>query len=605
LTPNHTATSGLTSFDAAERLSRTRVAGTVPLLPSVNSNDVRRAQKEYRVGGSGLGTPTTPAATPPAARSAPAWHGRRAGAWPGRLAGTAALAAAGLALFAAYLRQAQTAAIQSDGASNALQAWDLLHGNVLLRGWTMSDVSFYTTEIPQYLLVEAAHGLNPDVVHIAAAMSYTLMVLAAALLARGRANGREAMTRMLIAAGIMLAPSLGTGTVTLLSNPDHTGTQVPVLLIWLLLDRAPARWWVPVAVAVGLAWVQVGDPIVLYQGVLSLVAVCAFRVLRVARRRGPLTDCGYELWLAAGAIASAGAAWVALKAISRLGGFAVRPPKVALAPVHAAGSNLWVTVQSVGVLFGGDFSGSRTAGHLALGLIHLAGAALAVWAVGRALRRFGSQDLVVQVLAVTVIVLLAAYLLRGRPNVAGSTHEIAGLLPAGAVLAGRLLAAPLRRVRAGRPALALMLACYSGALVHNAVQPPPADPNAQVAAWLAGHHLSYGLGDYWNANAITLDSGRQVQVRAVSRVGDRLVPRPWESENSWYDAAQHDATFLVTPGPASACSPGTASGWRAVAQGVYGKPSGVYRVAGFMVVVWDKNLLRGLRAGPPHAPVQC
>jgi hypothetical protein len=563
------------------------------------------------VGGSEM---ETPVASAPSAHSSPSSHARPAQAWPRRLAGPVLLAAAGLALFAAYLRQAQTVAIQSDGASNALQAWDLLHGNVLLRGWTVSDVSFYTTEIPQYLLVELARGLNPDVVHIAAAMSYTLMVAGAALLARGSAGGREGAVRMLIAAGVMLAPSLGTGTVTLLSNPDHTGTQVPMLVIWLILDRIKPSLsrgdpsprtplgWSPLLVAIGLAWVQAGDPLVLYEGVVPLVAVCAFRVVR---RRGPLAQNWYELWLAAGALISAGAAWAALKVISRLGGFAARPPKVALAHAHLLGVNLWTTVQSVLLLFGGDLSGPRTAGHVAIAAIHLAGVALVVWATCRALRRFASGDLVVQVLAVTVIALLAAYVLRGRPNVTGSTHEIAGLLPVGAVLAGRLLAAPLLRVRVGIPALALMLICYSGVLVHNAVQPRPADPNAQVAAWLAAHHLGYGLGDYWNANAITLDSDNQVQVRAVSRVGDRLVYRPWESQNSWYDPAQHTATFLVTPGPASACSRGTPSGWRNIAQGMFGRPSGVYQVAGFMIVVWPKNLLRHLTTGLPHAPIGC
>ena len=88
------------------------------------------------------------------------------------------------------------------------------------------------------MLVELAHGLNADVVHTAAAMTYTLLVLGAALLARGHASGREGVVRMVVAAGIMLAPSLGTGTVVLLSNPDHNGTQVPMLVIWLILDRS-------------------------------------------------------------------------------------------------------------------------------------------------------------------------------------------------------------------------------------------------------------------------------------------------------------------------------------------------------------------------------
>ena len=99
-----------------------------------------------------------------------------------------------IAVFAVNLRLARTRAVNSDGASNALQAWDMLHGNLLLHGWTLSDVSFYTTELPQYMLVEMLRGLNADVVPVAAAMTYTLATLLAALLARGAATGRQALT---------------------------------------------------------------------------------------------------------------------------------------------------------------------------------------------------------------------------------------------------------------------------------------------------------------------------------------------------------------------------------------------------------------------------
>jgi hypothetical protein len=577
-------------------LSCTRVAGTDPLLRSVNSNDVRRVDEEYTMGRSEVEAAVAEAETTPAshARSTPPWARRLA--WPVLFGG------AGLALFAAYLRQAQTVPVNSDGGSFALQAWDMLHGNVLLQGWTTADLTFYTTELPQYALVELAHGLNADVVHIAGAMSYTLLVLGAALLARGQAAGREGAIRMLIAGGIMLAPSLGTGTHTLLSNSDHTGTQVPMLVIWLILDRARARWWTPVLVAVLLAWVQVGDPLVLYEGVVPLVLVCA---IRMYRRRGSLQENWYELSLAAGAIVSAGVAWLALKLIHQLGGFVVRPPTTALAHVAHLPANVWVEVQSVLVLFGADFSGQQNDARLGIAVVHLAGVALAAWAAGRALRRFGTQDLVVQVLTAALILLLVAYVLRGDPNVTGSAHEIAGVLPIGAVLAGRLLAGTLARGRLLILALALILGCYAGIEVHNTVQQRPADPNAQVAAWLQAHHLTYGLGDYWNANAITLDSGNQVQVRYVSRVGDTLMVRPWETKNSWYDHTQHDATFLVTPGPANVCSPGTPAGWQAAAKATFGPPSGIYRVDGFTVLVWHENLLNHLRRSAMHGPIQC
>jgi hypothetical protein len=121
-----------------------------------------------------------------------------------------------VAALACYLRLAGTQAVNSDGAAQALQAWDVLHGNLLLHGWTVSDVSFYTTELPEYVLVDFCRGLIPDVVHVAAAITYTLVVLLAALLAKSTATGRAALVRVLVAVGIMVAPQLPQG----IKHPD-------------------------------------------------------------------------------------------------------------------------------------------------------------------------------------------------------------------------------------------------------------------------------------------------------------------------------------------------------------------------------------------------
>ena len=68
-------------------------------------------------------------------------------------------------------------------------------------------MSFYTTELPQYALLEIFFGVHADTAHIAAAMTYTLAVLLAVLVARGGFTSRTALIRLLITAGIMLAPS--------------------------------------------------------------------------------------------------------------------------------------------------------------------------------------------------------------------------------------------------------------------------------------------------------------------------------------------------------------------------------------------------------------
>src|ERR1700735_3513392 len=205
--------------------------------------------------------------------------------WRRRLAWAVALAVALAALFLLSLSQSRSSALSSDGASNILQAQAVLHGNPLLRGWWTSDVSFYTTELPEYVLVVALRGLSPDVVHIGGALTYTLTVALAGLLARGRATGAAGLRRAGLAVAIMLAPSILGGTGVFLENPDHFGTSVPVLLLLLVLDwgegrddPAAPRWYVPVAVCALLALSQVGDELSLVAAAVPIGAVCAFRL---------------------------------------------------------------------------------------------------------------------------------------------------------------------------------------------------------------------------------------------------------------------------------------------------------------------------------------
>jgi hypothetical protein len=520
-----------------------------------------------------------------ATRSRVVLRGRR-WLWP------AGFVAAGLVLFAAYLWQAQQVPVMSDTGANALQAWDMLHGNLLLRGWTLTDISFYTTELPEYMLTELARGLGASAAHVAAALTYTLVVIGAALLAKGRADGREGAIRALLAAGIVFAPPFGPADGTLLSDPDHVGTQVPLLVIWLILDRARPRWPVPVVVAVLLAWAQVADPLVTYEGVLPLVVVCAIRVYRRRDRlAGHLREYWYELSLGAGAIVSAGAAALALRLIKHAGGFSVSPPVTTFAPVDALYTHVWVTVESVLALFGADFSGKQPGPGAFVPLVHLVAVALVAWAVARALRRYTDSELVVQVLAVAMVVLLLAYTVSGGPNVVGGPHEIAGILPIGAVLAGRLLAGPLIRGR-HLAALGVVLVCYVGILGHSVIQQPGPDSNSQLAALLEAHDLKYGLATYWNASSVTVDSGGQVQVRPVNRTADGPVfAIERDTLASWYDPKLHDARFLVLPNLHAGCAEGTPSQWLAAVRSQFGPPVATYRGAGFVVLVWDKNLL--------------
>ncbi len=541
-------------------------------------------------------------------------------------------------LFTLYLRQSRSVVVGSDGGSIALQGWDILHGNLLLHGWAMSDVSFYPTELPQYAMLEWLRGLSPDVVHLGGAMTYTIVLLLAALVASGRASGREAAVRALIAAGIMLSPAAGPGTSTLLLTPDHLGSAVPVLLAWLVVDRCPRRAYVPAAVGVLLAWGVLADPLVEITGVAPLVLVCAIRsaqrahsrkpepVPQRARQRdyelagrllrpprppapapsaeepGPAASRWFEPALGLAAIAAVAAAALLSALIRAAGGFTLRPVGTRSASLAALPNHLFLTGQGIAMLFGASFGRGEPV-NLIFSSLHLTGLALFAVAFGVTLRRlFRLQDPPAPALAIAIALNVLLYARGNYVKDVLSTREITEVLPFGAVLAGRVMAGPVLaarimglRVRTALwPALGAVLAGYAVVLAVYAAQPPVPAGNQDLASWLVGHHLTGGLSaSYWLANSVTVDSGGRAQVRQVS-IGSRRLTRPnggWGYARPWYQPSSHHADFVVT-----SAAPGTAA-WRTLlnsARNTFGSPARAYSYRQYTVLVWGGNLLRRL-----------
>ncbi len=509
-------------------------------------------------------------------------------------AGLVVLAAA--VLFFCYWRESQAAPLSSDGGGNVLQAWDMLHGNLLLHNWWVSDVSFYTTELPQYMLIEALTGLGPWVVHVAAAMTYTLLVLLAAFLAKGNAGGGKGCARALLAAGLMLAPQLSATSILLLSS-DHIGTAVPLLAIWLLIDRARPRWYVPVLVALAFTLVMVADSIVLLTGIVPLTLVGAGRAFAgLIRRGGPRAARWYELSLAGAAAVAGIAGSFAPRVMVALGGYQ-QSPVGADTDLHQLRHGAWVTFQAFLELFGANvfntsFFGARPGLEVVFVALHLAGAILAACALGVGIARiFRFGELIVPVFAVAVVINLGAYMSSTHAQDLLGAREMAEVLPLGAVLAGRVLGDRIAAwMRAAKgwfvAALAVLAAGYLATLGYDAAQASVPAENEPLASWLVAHQLTDGLATYWQANSTTVDSHGQVRLSAVvQNPSDRLVPYQWETDDANYDPALHYANFVVADGPSAL------PGIQLSAELTFGRPQRIYHADGYTILIWDTNLL--------------
>jgi hypothetical protein len=550
-----------------------------------------------------------------------------------RLAWAVALAVALAALFLLSLSQSRSSALSSDGASNILQAQAMLHGNPLLRGWWTSDVSFYTTELPEYALAVAARGLSPDVVHICGALTYTLTVALAGLLARGRATGAAGLRRAGIAVAIMLAPSVLGGTEVFLENPDHFGTSVPILLVLLLLDwgegrddAAAPRWYVPVAVGALLAWSQVGDELSLVAATVPIGAVCAFRLAVTLIRRRPRGELRRDGLLVAAALISVAVARIAERALRAIGGFDQRPiPSTRLASLGQVPANARLLSQSIVLLFGANKPGKPSqpltiSRHVPLLLsadLHVIGlvvagagliAGIAAGFFGRPGRPGGpGWDRVVQILVAATGVTIAAGLFTTVMQSLSSAHEVAILLPLGAVLAGRTLPSSVRPLvrrlaeartpsvrvatvtTAATVALAGWLAVGVSEAAYGAAWPASPLPVQSVAVWLVAHHQREGLAAYWQGTETTVASGGRVLVAPVTAAG--TAAKHWEASSAWYQPSRYRATFVI-----AGLSPISTENALSVAaaRARFGRPAAEYHVGIDIVMIYQYNLLTRL-----------
>jgi hypothetical protein len=506
-------------------------------------------------------------------------------------------------LFDAYLHLSKTYMENSDEANILLMANDMLHGNVYLTGWNTSDVPFITTELPEIAVLVWLFGLHLNTAHIAAAFTYTVVIAVAMLLAKGRSHGPQAIMRMALVLAIMLAPQPGIGVFVLVFSVGHIGTAAPVMLTWLVLDRfglttraglVPTlrqRWYIPVIIALLIAWALMADPLVLVVAIYPLVVVCLVRVISGsvagARHGGGLRGARQGLtarWLELSLAAAAGIGyllvWVGGQLLSSAGGYYQQAVPFQL----DGGVGRWfmqarVVVHGLLEMFGayfvpGNAINYKSPGQFvlapplsglgqALAISRLACVLLALWGCCAIARRFFRRDadFISQLLLAGIVLNLAAYIPSTlADHSALNVREIAPVLPFGAVLAARMLGdrllalGPMIRVRLPRISrplrlrlilvpLVVLFGWYSFGLFHQADTPAAANPFTGLEQFLEANNLSYGLGGYWDASVITVDTGGAVTIRAVSP--SCMQPYEWENKLDWYDSTKNVANFLV------------------------------------------------------------
>ena len=337
-----------------------------------------------------------------------------------------------MALFAFYLRISLTAALTSDGANNALQAWDMLHGHLPLHGWIIGDATYYTLDLPVLAVTEIFFGLCDLTSHVASALTYLIVTVSAVALALTDSRGLARVARCGVVVAVMTVMfHVESNVPYLLGAPDHTGTSAFFLVSFLLIDRAPARRFTPPLLCAILCAGRIDDATIRYVAVPAIVLVCSYRAVTAWKVRTGDAAC------ALAAAASVPLASVVRAVMRHFGAYQMVAPKTAISPPWLWPHNAVLALHAVGVLFGADVGSSssslaRGAGYI-LGLACLLAAAAGFARVAVTWRTASRAE---QLLCAAIVINISAYVISTVP-VSSNPYEIAAVLPCGAVLAAR------------------------------------------------------------------------------------------------------------------------------------------------------------------------
>jgi len=277
-----------------------------------------------------------------------------------------------------------------------------------------------------------------------------------------------------------------------------------------------------------------------------------------------------------------------------------------------------VMLQVIRLLFGSGNPGSQFPQLAPIAALHWIGLALAAAGLLAGLATFflPRTDRVSQIVTLATVCTLVAGIFGTLVQSLAAAHEVAILVPFGAVLAGRMLpplvpagwlrisgARDAQDVRGGRGVRTALvtgaaavftawLAASLAAVCYAAAWTPIGPPEQRLVSWLVSHHDTNGLAEYWQGSTTTVASGGQVLVAPLTPKS--LQVRRWESVTSWYDPANRDATFVI-----AVTDPSAPPGGLSVPQvrQHFGRPAHQDTVGQYVVMEYDYNLLTKVSGG--------
>lgn len=493
-------------------------------------------------------------------------------------------------------------AANSDSATVALEGRAMLHGNLLLNHWTISLDSFWTIDALVNGAWTALLGLGDVLVNVAPASIAVVLIVVGGWIAMLDSARHHGLVAASVVVAILLLPSHAL-SFFFLQGPWHVGTALWCLFAFLGLrsGRFGLGWIVAVAfLAAGL----LGDIQMLALGVVPVFVAGLFATARTRRLRPGLS-------LLAASPASVLLAFGVREIALSVGTFTFKEAHhtAHLARMEHNLGHLMAWGASLFGVIAGPYRGPHV--PVVLELAHLVVLVFVLFALVYAVvllvrgvvRPVGEASADAPRWRMDDLLLFAAAgdagvfeVLSLSNNILYARYLTAGLIFS-VILAARMTARMLSSSRLRVPVAplgvlaALLVACLSANVVLELRGAEPPQPAVALVHYLEHHHLTLGVGDYWAASVVTLESGGTVNIRpVVANLHHLIVPDGRQADGSWY-LGQHFQFLVFETLPYGRVDEATLTR-------TFGAPAHLDRVGRYFVATWRHELTLSRPAFP-------
>lgn len=414
--------------------------------------------------------------------------------------------------------------MNSDGATMLLYAEDILSGNIFLSGWSLSGVTFLTTDLPFFIISVAVFGVSIKAFHLATALMYLFMVLSALMVSLYRTKRK--WLSVIIMAAIGLFP-----TNYLLSNAFvHTAAFafffLAVFFARAYIDTKKKAHLIAFTVVTALSVCGDGISLCIITLPALLIFVFGKRDLKgiIATLAGTLLGILFSF------------------AYTQIGGADLNTlQQQAFINPYDLWKNILVYAEYFLRLINAYFfSKSIFSVKTLFFALKIIIAAIGIFAMVRSLKKAALKKAfnasVFFMGASFIIITLVLFVTTINTNITAGRYI--GFLPLllGAVISQEADSVYLKLTKPVKAFLMviLILTALTG-LIPSGSGFSPYNTYSELAQFLKDESLTNGVGNFWDASVITGYSEGAVKVRPVMYEDGEIKPRIWFCNKEWYN----------------------------------------------------------------------